>query len=177
MEYAVGGVYGNVAYDLSTAGYALPREEEYSRPAEQPRETVREREQVRTAVRERQAFGLPLFGVIGTVAVAVVLVMVLMAYIQLAQVSSTTTQLKNSIADLEESGTMLRVRYESTFNLNEIETYAMNVLGMTKLDDSNTTVFEVEKADKAEILNPDDSAEGILSVVSRFLDSIGEYFS
>ncbi|MGM9521729.1 MAG: hypothetical protein ACI3VB_04545 [Oscillospiraceae bacterium] len=176
-EYAQNAVYGNVAYDLSTAGYAIPREDR-TIPAERPQERVRERarEEVQAAPREKAAFGVPVAGIIGVIAAAALMVFVLLAYVQLNEISSETSQLKSAISELTETGTRLRVTYESTFNLNEIEDYAINILGMTKLKDSCVTVFASDKTDKAEILNADDSAKGLISRASEFIGSLAEYF-
>jgi cell division protein FtsL len=179
MDYAENAVYGNVAYDLSTAaGYAIPRERTANPPLERPREKVREREQVRTrtAAKEQTAFGVPVLGIFGIAIAAVMMVFVLFGYVQLAEISGEMGSLNSTISTLNEENAKLKVAYESTFNLNEIEDYAVNVLGMTKLADSNVTRFDIVKADKASILSEDDSTNGILAGIESFFDTVREYF-
>ena len=180
MRYADNAVYGNVAYDLGRSGaYALPEEELYTRPAERPEELTREIPREETAVRTqtRQAYGVPLFGIVGFLAAAALMVFMLLSYVQLAQISDETTQLENTIAQLDQENETLQYQYESTFNLNEIKDYAKNVLGMTEISSANIKVVEVQREDKAEILNEDDAAKGFFAGVSDFFNSLTEYFS
>ena len=178
VRYASNGVYGNVAYDFGrTGGYAIPDEELYTRPAERPEELTRVIPKERTAVRTKEdAFGVPLFGIVGFFAVAALMVLLLLSYVQLAEISDETTQLQSTISQLDEENEILSVQYETTFNLNDIKDYAMNTLGMVEISEDNITVVEVEREDKAVILNEDTSSKGIFSGIASFFDSLLEYF-
>ena len=52
----------------------------------------------------------------------------------------------------------------------------MNTLGMVEISEDNITVVEVEREDKAVILNEDTSSKGIFSGIASFFDSLLEYF-
>lgn len=182
-EYATGAVYGNVAYDLErvAGGYALPREREYDTPTpeELRRQRIEERLRAREDARARekaqaQTFGVPMLGIVGMLVAAALVVFVIFGYVQLAQISGETARVKSSIADLEEQNVSLKIRCEAEFNLLDVESYAMNVLGMVKLTDDNMNVHTVVRQDKAEILAQDDTAT-FLSRLGGLFDSIMEY--
>ena len=117
-----------------------------------------------------------MLGILGILVVAVLMIFVLFGYVELAEISAQTTRVKNDITALNEQSAKLRIDYEMAFNLAEVETYAVNILGMTRMNDSNVTVLHVTHEDKAEILSPDDTATGWLATAGRFLDNILAYF-
>ena len=185
-EYAANTVYGNVAYDLNRVnGYALPQEEEVLQPS--PEELARERVQERLRERElararaqakahAQTFGVPVLGILGILVVAALMIFVLFGYVELAEISAQTTRVKNDIAALNEQSAKLRIDYEMAFNLAEVETYAVNILGMTRMGADNVTVLGIAHEDKAEILSPDDTAAGWLARAGNILDTVLAYF-
>ena len=181
-EYASGAVYGNVAYDVPRAagGYALPQERELPSPQEQQRERIEERlrarENARVRAREEgQTFGVPLLGVVGMLVVAALLIFTLFGYVELAELSGETTNVKNSIAELEEVNTNLKIKCETEFSLMDVEAYATNVLGMIKPAATGSTSHTLTRNDKAEILAEDETA-GILSAIRGLFSSVAEYF-
>ncbi len=190
-------VTGSVAYDYRSTAAPVPREfpepereaeRRRNRPDELERERARERVRERDRARERErqreeaqkevqtGFGLPVLAVIGVVAVAVLMVMVLMSYVELTKLSAEQARLEKDLQELEAAGDKLMIAYESTFNMSELERYAVNVLGMTKLTDKDTTVLRVNKEDRAEILHEDDADEGFFAKLAAWVDKISEYF-
>jgi len=171
--------YGNVAYDIPGRRTAVPGEIPYDIPYERPREKTREREIPRERVRSKEntAAGIPLFAAAGFLLAAVLMVFVLLSYVQLAEISKSTTTLETTLSSLTDEEDRLRVQYEKAFNLTEVEKYATGTLGMTKLTPENTKTVEMEHADKAEILGTDDSTgRGLVSELSGYLSSLLEYF-
>ncbi len=161
-------VYGNVAYDPNVQ--ALPRSAERERTLERPKELTRESQKTQTT------FGLPILAVFGCIAVAVLVVFLLLGYVELTELSADKQVLEKEISELTQQNDRLKVTYEQTFNMSEVERYAINVLGMTKLSEKETSVIRLDKADKAEILGVDDSRKGILDTLSELVEAISEYF-
>lgn len=181
-EYAkkviYGNTYGNVAYDLER----VKREweyEEYDVPAEAPAQPERKRKTA-TRVKQRAAAnkrGVSAFSVAGFITVAVLVVIILLANVQLTEISANTTQARETLSELKKEKAQLLVQYETTFNLNEIRTYAIEELGMVEASEGETVSVNGTGGDKAVIL--DSTAEkdrGVFSGVATFLTSILEYF-
>lgn len=180
MRYAVNGTYGSAAYDISRFDnaaaqeeYELPREE----TAQQEEEWGRVRERAEAIEEAKRAQSVSIAAVLGFAVVAVLMVLMLLSYVRLAEISGNISALESDIADIQVVQTKLKVEYESVFNLTEIKTYATSVLGMTKLNDSNTTVLTIERTDKAEILTGDGTgSSGIIETAKEFISSLMEYF-
>lgn len=175
--------YGSEAYDLDRVqGYALPDEEIYEEPSSQERirqrldERARERAKAKAqAEAASQTFGIPVLAIVGVLVVAALMITVLMGYIRLAQISGETSRVRASIAQLEERQEILEINYETTFNMEEVESYAVNILGMSRgLDEMYTG--GVILADRAQILAEDETA-GLGARIIGFLKSLPEYFS
>lgn len=182
VKYA-SATYGSEAYDLDRVqGYALPDEEAVREPSreEQIRERLNERARVREQARAEaearsQTFGIPLLGIVGALVVAALMVTVLMGYIQLAEISGETSRVRSSIAELEERSEALKLTYETTFDLQSVESYAVNILGMTR-GGAEEIYTGVLLADRAQILAEDETA-GFVARLTGFLKSLPEYFS
>ena len=173
--------YGSEAYDLDrvVGGYALPEEQTLDVPS--PRERINERLDERARERakakakaESQVFGIPLLGMVGVAAAVILMVAVLTGYIQLAQISAETSRVRSSIADLEERSEALKLEYETTFDMQSVESYAVNILGMTR-GDAQEVYTGVILADRAQILAEDETA-GVFARIIGFLKSLPEYF-
>lgn len=182
VKYAASATYGSEAYDLTKLpGFGEPQEEVRQEPTQE--ELIRERLAQRARAREearaaeeakRQVFGVPLLTIVGGIVAAIMLVTVLMGYIQIAAISGQTSQVRSSIAELTERNEKLKLQYETTFDLDAIGTYAVNILGMTKSTQENSGVM-VYLSDRAEILSEDETA-GFKAGLIGFLKSIPEYF-
>ncbi len=174
--------YGSEAYDLDrvVGGYALPEEQTFDVPSQRERinERLNERAEERAKARakeESRVFGIPLLGMVGVVVAVFLMVTVLAGYIQLAQISAETSRVRSSIADLEEKAEMLEIQYEVTFNMADVESYAVNILGMTRADSAGSAYSGTVMADRAQILAEDETA-GIMARLTGFLKSLPEYF-
>lgn len=179
MRYASGAVYGNVAYDLDRTAeeYELPQKERsYD---EYALEKARERARERAAAKEEakaQTFGLPLLAILGAVAVAALFVVVLLGHVRLAGLSGEIKAVETDIAELEQQREALEIKHNMLFNMSEIETYAVNILGMVKAETSELDRSNVILSDRAQILNEDETATLTARFV-KFIKSIPEYFS
>ena len=182
VEYAGRAVYGSEAYDLDRVATALPMPEEEYAPLPTPEELQRERIRERLLEREQarakekaktQVFGIPVLGIIGALAAAVLMISV--GFVELAAISGEISQVRSSISALEDKNEALRIKYEETFDMAQIEAYAVNILGMTRPEDGGNVYYSVYMSDRAEILAEDETA-GFFAQVVGFLKEIPEYF-
>lgn len=180
IKYARSATYGSAAYDLNRVrGYAVPQETPYyDIPYERPYEKPAEKAAPKTRTAERKAVrGVSVFSAAGFLLSAALVVLMLLSYVQLAEISGETTRLENEIIQLETDHAKLRVQYESAFNLTEVEEYATSAFGMSKLTSENTNILNVNRADKAVILKSDESTgSSTVEATSEFLTSLMEYF-
>lgn len=173
---------GNAAYDLGRVGYgnAAP---EIDRPfVDIPVELPKARPEVgtgvrtRTAVREKtQGQTLSIVSVIGFLIAAVLAVFILLGYVSLTEIAEESAQLESTLADLKVEETKLLVKYESAFNLTEVEKYAVSVLGMTHASESQVTYLYTQK-DNGGIILDNGSENGGIKGLASFISSLLEYF-
>jgi len=168
-------VYGSLAYDFNNPIF-FPDDtldEPVKAPAP-PKTKTRQQAAVRTAVRAKQAVAP--FAIIGAVCVAVLLVFTLFLRIQLTQVTDETVQLSEKLEELKAENAKLLIKYESAFNLNEIEDYAINVLGMQRPRSDQIYYVDSSAPDKAVVLQEEEEKSGLVERLEDFLALIGEYF-
>ena len=175
QQYGQGAVYGSLAYDFNNP--ELYREE-YSvpqTPTAEPRTRTETRTGVRTqtAVRTRQSIA-PL-SVVGVLAAAFLFVISITAQIQLFDVSSKSVELTSQLSTLEEEQSRLRIRYESAFNLTEIEEYATTQLGMQKPSADQIYYIDTSAPDKAVVI-ADQGSRSFVDRTADFLSGIRAYF-
>ncbi len=109
--------------------------------------------------------------VMGFLVAAALMVMTLMARVQLTELTASASALNSQIQQLETEEEHLRVKYESTFNLTEVEKYATKTLGMVRVSDDNVINLHMGQADKAVILSDNGNA------VSSLIAELSEYFA
>lgn len=171
-EYRNSAVFGNVAYDLSKMGYAYPYpyEQEYELPQKQ------EKTAVKTAARPASHI-ISAFSVIGFALTAALMVMVLLSYVRLAEISLSISDLEAQMTELSSQEKALTVEYEKAFNLSAVEHYAVYELGMVKPADGQIKTIDMERSDRAEILSSGKTNnDGLLNKTTDFLASLLAYF-
>ena len=166
-NFVTGAVDGTQAYDFSNPG--LYREEEYySEPAGRPRRRERQqsrewvkedtRERVRTdaAAAVKNAQGVPVLSILGVAVAAVLLALTLLAQIRLTDISYNAAKLEDQISELELRQDKLTVEYETVFNLKDVESIAVDQLGMQEpMNDQIYYLTGVASADRAEVITRD----------------------
>ncbi|NLV49731.1 MAG: hypothetical protein GXY20_03435 [Clostridiales bacterium] len=179
MKYAQAASYGNLAYDDFIFA-----------PAEQPEEQYEESSAVQTApgiTRETarvsvgavvktapvQAFSP--FALLGSIAVAVLMLLLVLSYVSLAELSGRSAEYTRQLAALEEDESRLLIDYEGAFNLDAVEAYATNQLGMVKTAGSQVAYVQSTTADMAVIRDPGNGT-GIFNKIGVFLSRFAEYF-
>lgn len=174
--------FGSVAYDLNAlqqsfneAAYAEP---ERTAPAPDRTAAPAKKERTRARVKMQataQPVSISAFSVIGFAAAAVMIVLLMLSYVRITEINDAKTELRNHIAALDTEAEQLRVKYETTFNLNEIEDYAAHTLGMVRLTDSSTSVVQSGRIDTGVVISDNDGGSGALSGFAEFISSLLEY--
>lgn len=175
-------VSGSNAYDFSRIReYAyeherIPGAKPIRQPAVKAEPKPAARPAAKTAPRMQKSYGISLFAITGFIVVAVMMVFVLLAHIRYNDITSETVRLQARLDELTEQERKLKIEYEKAFDVNNVEQYATNVLGMSKPDDSQvcivqTTVYDkavVVSQEKDETLKPESMVAFLASLVSYF---------
>ena len=168
--------YGSAAYDFNTSRriYAEPQTERHI-PTREERHA--KAEAARAARRAAAAERKRVVSMALSVALAAgMIVLNLLSYAMLAQISETTGTAQNEYTMLREEHAKLLVKYEQTFNMNEIEDYAINVLGMTRPTGKTKTVLGSVREDKSVVYSHEEkSSEGIISEITNLVSSLLSY--
>lgn len=176
VNYGGGRVVGNLAYDLNY-------DERRRRGYEQPRSTEPDRAEVSTPVvpkanpatsprtRRRHAISVSPVAVLGFAALAVMVVMLVMSYAKLTEISSNVVSMKNELSSLEVEHVALVTRYEKTFDLSAIKE-AAEAAGMSKPSAAQVYYVDLSAPSNVVIYQPAQA-----SVLSRIFTALGQNVS
>ena len=176
QPYRKNAVYGSLAYDLDAlvrerqleeAGKLPPKQQ----PAVQEKPLPRRRPQARAAARPS-----PL--VAGGVAVLLAMVVVLMlGYVTLTDVSGSVSSIKRQISDLDEQHIALLTEYEKTFDLATVKA-AAEAAGMSKPTSGQIQYIDLSGVDSVTLYKAEGGAAlgGLLDKLERGWDYVLEYF-
>jgi cell division protein FtsB len=159
-------LFGNLAYN-NAAETAVPETEFPNQRREIPKdepeqnnigsEKTRTREKVhlgaKANVKPKTRQYIPFFAVMGTLLVSFVMIKLLNSYISLTRLSNESAQLELQITEMEKKQAKLEIQYESAFNLEQVEKYAMAELGMVKAGNEQKVYVNNRLDDKAVILS------------------------
>jgi cell division protein FtsL len=170
-------VYGSNAYDLARVGdlpLRAPVPEE--RPSPKPARAPEARPAPRQVRKTQRCYGISLFAVAGFVVVAALMVFVVLANVRYTEISAETVELQTRLAELTEEERKLKIEYEDIFDVNEVEAYATNVLGMTK--PSQDQIATVSAGNQAKAVIVDGSGDNVSGKenMASFLASLVAYF-
>lgn len=175
-RYASKAVYGSSAYDYENQpfyGNAVPEQYPEQYPGERP--GARPVERPAKVKKKQQTYGISIFAIMGFVLAAVMIVFVLLAYVRYNDVSYKTLELQEQLAQLNEDGKKLQIAYEDAFDVNEIERYATDILGMHKPVEAQIGKVNTTAPDKAVVVGSGDKEEGFISGFFSFIGSLMEY--
>ena len=161
------------AYDGSAAR-KLEREEVL-----QPRPQVRPRRQaaVRPKVQVREAGHVSLFAVSGFAAVAVLAVLILMSYVQLAGLSGEVVGLSNEMTRLKGEEATLRARYELAYDLGAIENSVTADCSMGRPQDGQMVYVDLTEPDSVVVYDHGQETTGhFLDGVRQIVENVLAYF-
>lgn len=164
---------GSLAYDLD----ALAREralDDAGRMEQEHREAVaapRRQNAVRAAAKPS-----PLV-LLCAAALAGLVVLLLMGYVRLTEVTSDITQLKREISQQEERHVALLTQYEKTFDLATVKRVAEEA-GMKKPVSGQVEYLELPASDSAVVHRSDagTALENIVTAISGAVGTVVEYF-
>ena len=177
-----GVVNGSLAYDFDTLerrleGIAPMEPDMYTAPMEEtPAEVIsKAREQAKAQVRTAEHVS-PL-AIFGFAALTVMLTVMVLAYVELATISSNVVQLKDQVATLQTEQVALQARYEKAFDLAGVKEAAL-AAGMSQPSDSQMYYIDLSAPDNAVVYAP---AEGnglneVLPAMGRAVQAAVEYF-
>lgn len=164
-------LYGSAVYNFGTAAPAeapVFPEAPAKEPVPQVVPIPREGELVRTGVttETRSRVQVSLFVLIFIPVLLACAVLLLGSYMRLNTLSNESASMAKELQELKTDHNRLEIKYESTFDLAEVETYAKSALGMVKAGADQTTFVRSTEGDKAQILG----RQGFLANWERKLD-------
>ena len=130
----------NVAYDLSMYETLL-----------EPRPKKKEEPQQKKVVKLKNKYAFK--NVVNILSIAVIVSLVIGVIWTNAEITKTTNSIaaaQHAITEAESEKTYMEFTLESRMSLNEIENYAVGVLGMVKMDPSQIEYIEIENENKVE---------------------------
>jgi cell division protein FtsB len=122
------------------------------------------------------------FAVVGFAMVAVLLFMMISAYVRLYETTADVASLNSTLSDLQDEQAILTTRYESKIDLAYIEETAQTELGMVKPESSQTIYVNLSGPDVAEVITTDKSEtartiwQAFSESVSDLLNDLRSYF-
>lgn len=170
------GIYGSLAYDLD----ALARERVLEEAGRMEPKRRREAEPIRRpkaapAVRPRAKVS-PL--VVASVAVLTgMVVLLLMGYIQLSEISGSVATKKDAVRELEHEHVALLTEYEKTFDLTTLKEAAEEA-GMSKPVTGQVEYIELGGPDTAVVYEDgkDGAVHRMWKALHNGIDAVVEYF-
>ena len=115
----------------------------------------------------------------GMIAVCVfaVLAAVVFFNMQAAELASQNGRLKAELAELKDQEQFLNAKKERMYNLNYVEDYAKNVLGMVKLDKADIKYVELSGAERVSAAAPEENHSQVLAGITRTFNIVLEYLN
>ncbi len=86
----------------------------------------------------------------------------------LNELTAENGKLKNELSDAESENTRITLEIEQGTNLTDVENYAKNNLGMSKLDRSQTQYITLDENDKVVVMDDKDKNGLIDKIMSLF---------
>lgn len=162
-------VNGSAAVDRA---YALRQSALPEAPAHPELPEERQASQVQT-VRVRAHLALSPFAVVGAAMVAVMLFMMISAYVRLYETTTEVAELASDLTTLQEQQAILTTQYESRIDLSHIEEMAASELGMVKPGSDQTVYVDLAGPDEARVITPD-RGETARTVWQAFSESVSD---
>ena len=133
---------------------------------------------VRTNRKEKQmSLGSKIEYAIVGLCVFAVLMFIVSNYVELSQLATENSRLKEELAQLVDMEKTLEAKQEQIFNLEEIENKAKNELGMIKMDKSQICYLELQSPDKLSTANANEEVPQIVQNAIRGLNIVVEYLN
>ncbi len=105
------------------------------------------------------------------------LIAIIFLNMQSAELAAENSRLKTQMAELADEEKSLNAKREQMYNLEYVEDYAVNVLGMVKLDKTNISYVELSNEERVRIAEPEQNDSAVLSGISRTFNILLEYLN
>ena len=176
-----GVVNGSLAYDfgalerqLENTGRMAP--DLYSAPLEETAADVISRAHENTKAKIRPAQHLSPVMVLGYAAVAALMVLLVLAYVELASISGSVVSMQEELTALETENVSLMTEYEQAFDLASVKEAAA-AAGMSQPSDSQIYYIDLSEPDSATVYSQGESGvRQIFSLLGEGIRAAVEYF-
>ena len=146
---------GNAAYDLqSFGGVNVVREREYQQLPPEPQQ----QREVRVVKAHSQ---VPVASIMGFVAAAALLMLVIFSYVRLYEISSANDELRADLTRIQAENVEMSNHYTGIIDLNAVELIATSQLGMQRPVQDQIVYVDLGNTDKAVIV--DSQGENVVS--------------
>ena len=178
---ATGMVNGSLAYDFGTFERQLDDTgrmdpDLYTPSLEETSADVISRAHAHAKAKVRPAQHLSPVMVLGAAAVAVLMVLVVLSYVELATISNSVVSMRSQVAELETRQVTLLTQYEQAFDLVSVKEQAL-AAGMSLPSDSQVYYIDLSDPDNAVVYEQD--SQGAAQVLEQIWQTIlhaVEYF-
>ena len=162
---------GNVAYDLSRFDKRRRvREAVMQAPAERGVATQR-----KAVPREKLSFRVILLYAL----IAGLAALLLSNYMTLTILTDDLSKLAGDLEDLQNEEIILQKQYDQRYILSDIETYAVNTLGMVKLESNMMEYIELSNPDTITMIDPyqDNKVTGLFDKIAEYVKEFLEFLT
>lgn len=165
-------INGSLAYDfrslerqLEDTGRMDP--DLYTAPLQETAADVISRARAHTKARVRVGQRLSPVIALGYAALAALMVLLVMSYVELAAISSNVVSMQEELSELQEDQRALQVKYEQAFDLTSVKESA-EAAGMSQPSESQIYYIDLSDPDNAVVYQ--DQESGLMA----FLERLGE---
>jgi len=160
--------------DFETRRIAVPAPKREPAKHIPVKERMRRLERAGTAAVNKRVPGISFLAVVGALMVSVLMVFVVLAQISLNEAAAEAAKTSIRLRELTEKHRTLELAFESSFDIQEVERYARDELGMSRPDAAQTITISSASRDRAMVLDEgeDRGSQGF----GAFLRSLTEYF-
>jgi len=145
------------------------------------RKRVRDANEIKEYVPKKETRPAPktnMFGkAVAFIAVMLVMSAIIMNYVKLTELSDQAYKLQQQYNALREEEAVLIAQKEQKFTLENVEKYAVQNLGMVKLDQSQITYVELTNPDKVEIADEEEQTSTFMRGFLKAFNVVVEYLN
>ena len=156
-------------------GSAAPAEQIYEQSPPEHISEPKKQTAAKAQKQSRSTHGVSFTAVVGSIIASVLLILVILAQISYIEVTRETSRINSELRALSEQRRRLEIQYESVINMQEVERFARDVLGMTQPGGQTTTVVLAATQDRAVIIENQPTEDRLVSF-GNFISSLFDRF-
>ncbi len=104
-----------------------------------------------------------------------VVMCIITSYMRVTELTSQASRLRTQLANLQSEENALSAKREKLFNLEYVESVAINQLGMVKQDKFNVTYVSISSPEKVTIASSEGQASQAVSGIVKSFNAVVEY--